>query len=656
MSLPDVVTYVGQLDVHAPYLTVRETFEFAYQSRNGLGGAGQGGDASASAASPRRAKASENLTIEGLGLDICQDTFVGNTNVRGISGGQRRRVSVGEMMQGQNPVACCDEISTGLDAAVTHEIVESIVNYSKAVLTTRIVSLLQPGPKTFALFDEVVVLCEGRIAYAGPVPDAVPYFNGLGYALPATVDAADFLQSVTTADGALLFDPLQSPRDEHYTPDEFAEAFAESEHGRRILRQLDAPAFSDWKRSGVPDLYKKPYPNGWGRSFRLNFRRHLTLWWRDKGFIIGKAAENIGMAVATGGILFGRAVIPAELAGATTAAGWTSADAVALQSLQDGVYSALFMTCLHILLGTTTSAPDDLEGRPIHYKHGDASFYQTSAYLLGKLAASLPQRTIEICSFGIPLYWMVGLDPTAGSFFLYLVIVLTYTFTLKILYAIFAQLLPNQQNVLSFGTFMVLLFGLFSGFIVYPAVIPNYYIWFYYANPVAWALQSLLLTEFTSSKYIPGAANALMGGRGFHTSRAWIGYNFVFFIPYALLCSAILIFVLKKVRIEPVRAGNGAKAKLLDDEDEEEESKDFNFPFIPVDLTFEDICYSVKASTGHEMLKLLNSVSGVMKGGRMCALMYVVFTGIVLGCGCCLFLTPPLDETTGGRAAPERQP
>ena len=610
MILPNVVTYVGQLDVHAPLLTVSETFAFAYECRNDT-------------TQMHTNTASENLTIEGLGLDICKDTFVGNTNVRGVSGGQRRRVSVGEMMQGQNPVACCDEISTGLDAAVTHDIVDSIVQYSKAVQTTRIVSLLQPGPETFALFDEVIVLCEGRIAYAGPVTDVVHYFAGLGYTLPATVDVADFLQSVTTIDGALLFDPNNSPRDEHYTAEQFAEAFAESEHGLRIAQMLDAPPRSDWKKrpDGVPAPYKKRYCNSWWRAFKLNYRRHLILWWRDKGFIIGKAGENVGMAVATGGILFGRAVIPAQLQGDTN--DWTSSEAVALQTLQDGVFSALFMTCLHILLGTTTSAPDDLEGRPIHYKHGDASFYQTSAYLLGKLAASLPQRTIEIVSFGIPLYWMVGLDPSAASFLLYLLIVLTYTFTLKLLYGIFAQLLPNQQNVLSFGTFMVLLFGLFSGFIVYPNVIPDYYIWLFYSNPVAWAFQSLLLTEFTSAKYPPGAATVLMGFRGFPTERKWIGYNFAFFFPYALLSGVILVFVLRRVRIEPIRAGNGEARPTADDDegDESGKSKSFNFPFIPVDLTFSDLSYTVKASTGDEMLRLLNGVSGAMKAGRMCALM-----------------------------------
>ena len=65
---------------------------------------------------------SENLTIDGLDLAVCKDTYVGDANNRGVSGGQRRRVTVGEMMVGQNPVACCDEVSTGLDAAVTYDI------------------------------------------------------------------------------------------------------------------------------------------------------------------------------------------------------------------------------------------------------------------------------------------------------------------------------------------------------------------------------------------------------------------------------------------------------------------------------------------------------------------------------------------------------
>lgn len=96
---------------------------------------------------------------------------------------------------------------------------------------------------------------------------------------------------------------------------------------------------------------------------------------------------------------------------------------------------------------------------------------------------------------------MLGLDQTARSFFLYLAILLAFTFSLKMLYGIIAQLFPNKNNVLSFGTFLVLLFALMSGFIVFPNTIPTYYTWLYYANPFSWAFTALLITEFGSAKW-----------------------------------------------------------------------------------------------------------------------------------------------------------
>jgi len=307
LVLPNVVSFVGQLDCHAAYLTVRETFDFAFQCRTGGKHMNLGVDSAHLAEDLDREHFTENLTIEGLDLAQCADTFVGDSNVRGVSGGQRRRVTVGEMMQGQNPVACADEISTGLDAAVTYDIVNSIVTFAKRAKTTRIVSLLQPGPETFVLFDEVVLLSEGHVIYAGPISDVVEYFAGLGYRQPATMDVADFLQSIPTVDGHLLFDATKSPRDEHYTSEQFAEAFRESDQYARIQSQLSGAPPISWigdeaggGGSRIPDEYKIAYQNTFCRTVNLTFRRFLTLWKRDWGFIIGKAFENVGMAVATG--------------------------------------------------------------------------------------------------------------------------------------------------------------------------------------------------------------------------------------------------------------------------------------------------------------------------------------------------------------------
>jgi ABC-2 type transporter len=267
-----------------------------------------------------------------------------------------------EMMQGQNPVACADEISTGLDAAVTHDIVQSVVAFAKAARTTRVVSLLQPGPETFSLFDEVILLAKGYVIYAGPIDEVVDYFAALGYTQLPTMDVADFLQLIPTPDGAMLFDAGASPADEHYTAERFADAFCQSRQYERIVHELASPSRYNWKSqksghnenvtvknssgNGVPKEFKIKYQNTFFRTTKLNLIRQFTLWKRDKGFIIGKTFENIGMAVATGGILFGSGKLT-----------WVSDSpydevyAEKLYKFMAGVYGALFMTTFHILLG-----------------------------------------------------------------------------------------------------------------------------------------------------------------------------------------------------------------------------------------------------------------------------------------------------------------
>jgi ABC-type Fe3+/spermidine/putrescine transport system ATPase subunit len=269
----------------------------------------------------------------------------------GVSGGQRRRVTVGEMLVRNTPISCGDEISTGLDAATTYSIIRDMVGFAKLSKTTRIISLLQPGPETYSLFDEVILLADGYVIYAGPIDQVEQYFEELGYPQKSTMDVADFLQLVATSDGAFLFDESKRPGSSHLTPEQFAAAFRESDLYKKIRKQLDQPSKRyHWK--DVPEEFQVQYQNSYCRSIQLNFRRHLTLWKRDWGFIIGKIFENIGMAVATGGILFGAGKIPwSEGESSEEFLANEEAAADQIQELQAGIYGALFMTSFHILLG-----------------------------------------------------------------------------------------------------------------------------------------------------------------------------------------------------------------------------------------------------------------------------------------------------------------
>ena len=262
-----------------------------------------------------------NIVLAGLGLSEVKDTFVGSTTVRGVSGGQRRRVTVGEMLISRAPVLCGDEISTGLDAASTYDMIQLLVLIGRTRAFTRVISLLQPSPETVSLFDEIILLSEGRIIYAGPVAEVENYFADIGFMCPPFMDVADFLQMVSTEDGAALYKP--TPEMKQKCPkaplsEELSEMFNQSTQGRRIKALLDSPLEYVWNLSDRGSVHgssklstlamsksvKRKYANNFFRSTQLILWRFLKLWVRDRRILIAGAIKNIIMGVSVGGIYF----------------------------------------------------------------------------------------------------------------------------------------------------------------------------------------------------------------------------------------------------------------------------------------------------------------------------------------------------------------
>ena len=260
---------------------------------------------------------------------------------------------------------------------------------------------------------------------------------------------------------------------------------------------------------------------------------------------------------------------------------------------------------------------------------------------------------MEIIAFGLPFYFIAGLAYEATAFFIYLAILIgklfdncktiifvfspppnlcsltlcfptAYKFALRMLFGVLAQTLPKKANVQGVGTFLYLLLTLTSGFIVWPIAIPSYWKWLFYVNPMAWSMQGMASNQFLSSKFlayeceIDGlvftlSESALMSPRGWASGgRVWIGYSFAFLLPYTLLFGIITWLALKYVRIEPDRQHVKKDVSIGKDKKTEE----ITVPFIPVDLSFENLVYEVTASTSKDKLRLLNEVSGVFKSGR----------------------------------------
>ncbi len=157
-----------------------------------------------------------------MGLDICADTIVGNNMLRGISGGQKKRLTTGnvslellecmmvtisdplpnidataEMIVTPGRALFMDEISTGLDSSTTFQIVNTIRQTIRILGGTAVIALLQPAPETYELFDDIILLSDGQVVYNGPRDHVLEFFKSVGFKCPERKCVADFLQEVS---------------------------------------------------------------------------------------------------------------------------------------------------------------------------------------------------------------------------------------------------------------------------------------------------------------------------------------------------------------------------------------------------------------------------------------------------------------------------
>lgn len=482
---------------------------------------------------------------------------------------------------------------------------------------TRVISLLQPSPETVSLFDEVIVMAEGKIIFCGPIEDVEDYFAEIGYKCPDFMDMADFLQLVSTDDGATLYDPppeIMAVRNSAPSIAELAALFQNSTLGRKIKDGLNEPHIHVWDRnsgrSGTDSMESgvaasravmHKYMNRFPRSAYLIFKRFIILWLRDRRVIFAGIVKNVLMGVSVGGVFY-NVEEPLSIIG------------------------VLFQAVLFIMLTAMQTASGLLEDRIIFYKHADEHFYSAWPFVFGRTLASIPQTIIDVFMFGSILYFMVGLGGReTGNFFIFISILITFALMINQQLSLFAAF-SSSSGLQVYSACMLLLYILFGGFIIAPQDIPDYYYFVYWWNPSAWAYRSLVLNEFYSARW-GNSSHEILLNLGFTRpsddepfSQDWVGFGFAYMIPYFLLCVVGTAILLTHNR----NTGENVAPEILKETTREEvtsQSAEITIPFKPVDVSFQDISYEVTASTGKKTLKLLKNIDGIFRSGRMCALM-----------------------------------
>ena len=192
-----LTAYVDQGDIHQALLTVRETLQFALD--NSVSDPALLEDEQFT----RLHATKVDLMLDLLGLREAEHTILGNAVLRGVSGGQRRRVSIGEMMITNARALFLDEITTGLDSATSFDILTALRSWTRVMNGSTMIALLQPTPECFELFDNIVLLRQGAVIYHGPTSQVRAYLQSIGVPVPDDMDLADFLVDFLTDPAAI---------------------------------------------------------------------------------------------------------------------------------------------------------------------------------------------------------------------------------------------------------------------------------------------------------------------------------------------------------------------------------------------------------------------------------------------------------------------
>ncbi|CAI9094462.1 OLC1v1030207C1 [Oldenlandia corymbosa var. corymbosa] len=672
--------YISQYDLHMGELTVRETLAFSARCQ----GVGPRYDMlvelsrrekeanikpdpdidmfmKAASLEGQEASVVTDYVLKVLGLEICADTLVGDEMIRGISGGQRKRVTTGEMMVGPARALFMDEISTGLDSSTTFQIVNAIRQSIHILEGTTVISLLQPAPETYDLFDDVILLSDGEIVYQGPRENVLEFFEYMGFKCPERKAVADFLQEVTSRKDQ---EQYWARRDEPYnfiTSREFSEAFQSFHVGRRLGDELAVPF--DKSKSHPAALTTKRFGASKKELLKACTAREFLLMKRNSFVYIFKMTQLITMA-----FLAMTVFLRTDMHKKTVTDG--------------GIYvGALFFSVCMVMFNGFSELALSILKLPVFYKQRDLLFFPAWAYSLPTWILKIPITFAEAAIWLCMTYYTIGFDSDIQRFFRHFLLLVFINQVASGLFRFIAGVGRNVIVANTAGSCALVTVFVLGGFILSKDEIKKWWIWGFWFSPMTYAQNAICINEFLgkSWNHVPPNGTEPLGvsilkSRGLFTEAKWYWIGVGALIGHLLLFN--FLFTLALTYLNPFgksrsvvpnenseRSQDSRKNSLsklpsrqkstleMENLDGSVSSRSLSsrvgsrsetnrtrrgmvLPFEPLSITFDDIRYAVdmpmemKAQGFTEdRLELLKGVSGAFRPGVLTALMGVSGAG-----------------------------
>lgn len=445
-----------------------------------------------------------DFLLESMGITHTHDTKVGNEYVRGVSGGERKRVSIIECMATRGSVFCWDNSTRGLDASTALEYTKVVRAMTDIFGIASIVTLYQAGNGIYNLFDKVLILDEGKEIYYGPMKQARPFMEDLGFVCDDSANVADFLTGITVPTERKIRDGFedQFPRtaDEVRSRYQASPILAEMEAEYNYPTTDIAKGYTEDFKEGVkdekdPSLPKKsPLTVSFTTQVKACVTRQYQILWGDKPTFIIKQGSTLAQALIAGSLFYNA---PDNSAGLFVKSG------------------ALFFALLFNSLLAMSEVTDSFTGRPVLIKHKRFALYHPGAFCIAQIAADIPVLLIQVSQFSIVLYFMVGLKMDAGAFFTFWIIVFSTTVCMTAMFRAIGAAFTTFDGASKVSGLLIMTTIMYTGYMIQKPQMHPWFVWIYWIDPLAYAFDAILSNEF-HNKIIPCVAtNLVPNGPGY---------------------------------------------------------------------------------------------------------------------------------------------
>ncbi|OIV96999.1 hypothetical protein TanjilG_25824 [Lupinus angustifolius] len=462
--------YVTQNDTLFPLLTVEETIMFSAKLRLNL---------------PReqiclRVKS----VIQELGLSHVARSRVGDERVRGVSGGEKRRISIGVEVIHDPKVLILDEPTSGLDSASALQMIDTLKVMSDSRGRTIILSIHQPGFKIVKLFNSMLLLVNGSVLHHGSVDLLDVNLRLMGLELPLHVNVVEFaIESIETIQRQQKYQQVQL-RAPHRLPvtvqQKKGDDQGESRSSKFTLQQLfQQSRVTDAEIINVEMDFPYEYANSRFRETVILIHRFSKNIFRTKELFAFRTIQMLISGLVLGSVFCN---LKYGIVGARERVG-------------------LFAFILTFLLSSTMEAlPVFLQEREILMKETSSGSYRVSSYAIANGLVYLPFLLILATLFTMPLYFLVGLNKNFTAFLHFLLLIWLILYTANSVVVCFSALVPNfivGNSVISgvIGSFL-----LFSGYFISKKEIPKYWLPMHYISLFKYPFEGFLINEFSNSK------------------------------------------------------------------------------------------------------------------------------------------------------------